>query len=65
MDGKHVQLKCPFNSGSFYLNYKSPFSILLLPLVDADYKFLYVDVGCTGRIRDGGAFFLIPLYPMP
>ena len=57
MDGKHVQLKCPFNSGSFYLKYKSSFSIVLLPLVDADYKFLYVDVGCTGRIRDGGAFF--------
>ena len=57
MDGKHVQLKCPFNSGSFYLSYKSSFSILLLPLVDTDYKFLYVDVGCTGRISDGGVFF--------
>ena len=53
MDGKYVQLKYPFNSGSFYLNYKSSFRIVLLPLVDADYKFVYVDVGCNGRISDG------------
>ena len=54
--GKHVQLKCPFNSGSYYFNCKSSFSIVSLVLVDADYKFLYVDVGCNGRIRDGGDF---------
>ena len=28
----------------------------MLALVDADYKFLYVDVGCNGRISDGGIF---------
>ena len=56
MDGKHVQLKCRFNSGSYYFNYKSSFSIVLLALVDADCKFLYVDVGCNDRISDGGIF---------
>lgn len=30
------------------------FSIVLLALVDADYKFIYVDIECNGRISDGG-----------
>lgn len=29
---------------------------MLLALVDADYKFIYVDIGCNGRISDGGVF---------
>jgi hypothetical protein len=56
MDGKHVLLKKPSNSGSTFFNYKRTFSIQLLAIVDADYKFLYVDVGCQGRIGDAGMF---------
>jgi hypothetical protein len=43
MDGKHVAIKCPANSGSNFYNYKNFFSIVLFAIVDADYKFLYVD----------------------
>ena len=62
IDGKHVPLINPFNSGSSYVNYKRFFSIVLLVLVDAGYKFLYVSVGCQGCISDGGVFKNSELY---
>ncbi|CAK1578598.1 unnamed protein product [Parnassius mnemosyne] len=56
IDGKHIIIQCPDNSGSEYFNYKKTFSIVLLALVDCNYKLMYANIGSQGRISDGGVF---------
>ena len=54
VDGKHIILKQPKNSGSHYRNYKGTDSTILFAIVSPEYEFLFADVGMNGRNSDGG-----------
>ena len=56
LDGKHIAIKKPKKSGSEYFNYKGYFSLVLLALVNADYKFLWVNTGASGSSSDAQIF---------
>lgn len=54
MDGKHVAIVRPLGSGSYFYNYKGYYSIVLLGVVNGNLEFIMADVGCNGRVSDGG-----------
>jgi hypothetical protein len=56
IDGKHWQIKRPDNICSEFYNYKGTCSIILFVLVDADYRFVFIDVSSNGRVNDGAEF---------
>lgn len=56
LDGKHILIQSPTHSGYEFGNYKGTFSVVLIALVDANYRFIYVDVGCHSRTTDGDIF---------
>jgi hypothetical protein len=62
IDGKHIRLKCPSNSGSMYYNYKSYYYTVLQGLADARYRFIANEVGAYGKQSYGGIFCQSSLY---
>ncbi|XP_050292753.1 putative nuclease HARBI1 [Anthonomus grandis grandis] len=56
IDGKHFVIHAPAHCGSEFFNYKRTNSIVLLAVVDDNYCFRYINVGCSGRQSDGGVF---------
>ncbi|XP_066596865.1 uncharacterized protein [Prorops nasuta] len=56
IDGKHIRLRAPPNSGSLYYNYKKYFSIVLMAIADHLYRFSLVDIGAFGGMNDAGIF---------
>lgn len=56
IDGKHILIEAPQHSGSNYFCYKKHFSTVLLALVDANKKFIAIDVGAFGKNSDASIF---------
>ncbi|XP_075189952.1 uncharacterized protein LOC142289897 [Anomaloglossus baeobatrachus] len=56
LDGKHISVCKPPNSGSRYFNFHKYFSVVILALVDTNYTFIYVDIGAYGSASDARIF---------
>ncbi|KAM3930911.1 uncharacterized protein RB166_004391 [Leptodactylus fuscus] len=55
VDGKHVRVRKPPHSGSLYFNYKKYFSVVLMAVADATYRFVAIEVGAYGSTGDSRA----------
>jgi hypothetical protein len=53
IDGKHMEMQAPRNSGSLFFNYTKKFSVVVLALVGANFNFTIIDATGYGKSSDG------------
>ena len=56
MESTYISIKKPANTGRLYHNYKGFFSIQMLAFVDAEYKFIWIELGGKGHMSDSQIF---------
>ena len=59
IDGSHLPIKCPDGGGEAmkqYYNFKNFYSVILLALVDAKYRFIWCSLGAPGHTHDSTYF---------
>ncbi|XP_018372879.1 PREDICTED: putative nuclease HARBI1 [Trachymyrmex cornetzi] len=56
VDGKHINIMAPKHFGTEVFNYKKSFSIVLMAVCDAYYRFTFVDIGAAGSNHDSVIF---------
>jgi len=52
VEGKHIFIRCPSKTVYEFYNYKKDYSAILLAIADANYKYIYIDVGTNGRVNE-------------
>lgn len=60
VEGKHIRLQWPKNSGTQYYNYKNVFSLVLFAICNSNYCFIIIDVGYFGNESDCNIFKQCP-----
>ena len=56
VDGKHIRIIKPCDSGSLFWNYKDFYSMVLLAVADSEYRFVFVNIGAYGKDCDSSLF---------
>ncbi|XP_067614383.1 uncharacterized protein [Eurosta solidaginis] len=56
IDGCHIEIHPKKEEPVDYYNYKGWYSVVLLALVDAKYRFMYIHCGSPGRCNDSSIF---------
>ena len=65
IDGCHIPIKCPHGGNEVhkeYYNFKNVYSIVMMGIVAADYRFSWANVRLPGSVNDACTFQASHLY---